>query len=198
MIAVEVAARHENELLLEDSLLFKPCVRLNHGLGDMDTAVDLFLRDPRQFRAKRGQLGVKDGLDVALKGGDDGFLAHVDEYDRVLNHLLAVHLDRLVVVASALKVKDAEVLERGLVREDTARSIEDVAEIVRGDAAICKTLRQDNSILGDPEGQGWLSVHGLCDIDLDDDLAGGSHARDHSFVLWQSNGQVDVIAGHLV
>lgn len=40
-------------------------------------------------------------------------------------------------------------------------------------------------------------MHGFRDVDLNDDLAGCPHARDHGLVLGQSDGEVDVIAGHL-
>lgn len=140
MVAVKVVKRHEDELLLEHPMLLKPRVRLHHGFCDVDATVNLLLSDSAELCAEIGQLGVEHGLDNSLEGGDDGVLASVNEHDRVIDNLLAIHFHRIAVAARVLEVEDAEVLEWGLVCEDAARCIQNVAEVGRGDAAVCKAL----------------------------------------------------------
>ena len=41
-------------------------------------------------------------------------------------------------------------------------------------------------------------MHGASDVDLDDDLTRGSHARDDTIVAWQADSHMDMVTRHLV
>jgi len=130
-ISVEVAARHEDKLTAIKPLLAEEHVHLLKCFGDIDATIHLLLGDASQLGAEGSQCGVKRGLDVGLEHRLDGLSAHVDNHDWELYDFLRLHLDSLVVGASALKVKHADVVERCLVSELASLEVQNVSEVSR-------------------------------------------------------------------
>ena len=67
MVAIEVAARHEDKFALKQSLLLQECMQLAKCLLNYHTAVDLFLGNTCKFCTKVSQLRVEDWLDIGLE-----------------------------------------------------------------------------------------------------------------------------------
>ena len=197
MVAVEIAAGHEDKLMCEKALCLEEGMRLVQCLGKWNPSIHLLLSDSSQLGAERRELWVKFGLDVGLEFGNDRFLLNVNDDNGELDDFMAVDRISLVVGASALEVIDANELDWSLVEELLFLIVEYPSKVGDGDAAICKTLRQHDFILRDPEGDRWVSVHSLDHIDFDDDLARAAHARDHA-VPGQTDSQVYVVPPHLV
>ena len=171
MIAVEVAAGHEDEFALEEALCLEEGVRLVQSLRKGNTSIDLLLRDSGQFSAERSELRVDLRLHIGLELRNNRLLTHVNYDNRELNNFLAVKRISLIVSASAFEVIDANEFDWCLVKELLLSVVEYPSEVGSGDAAICEALRQHDFVLGDPEGNRWVSLHSLDHVDFNDDFA---------------------------
>ena len=95
--------------------------------------------DSCQFRAKWGQDWVYCRLDISLKGSLDAPLIDVNEHDRELNDLLALHWKVLLVVgACTFEIEHANVVKRSLLDVSFVRGLEYVSEVAWRDRALSK------------------------------------------------------------
>ena len=183
--------------MLEEALCLEEGVSLVQRLGKGDASIDLLLRDSGQFRAERSELCVDLRLHIGLELRNDRLLTHVNDDYWELDDFLAAKRISLIVSARAFEVIDANKFDRCLVKEILLSVVEYPSEVGRGDAAICEALRQHDFVLGDPERNGRVSVHGLDHVNLNDDFARAAHSRDYT-VSWQANSHMHVVSRHLV
>ena len=76
-----------------------------------DTSIDLFLGDACELCAEGRENWVKSWLDIGLEDRLDRLAFHINDDNWEFNDFLRVHLDTVVIVTRALKVKDANVVQ---------------------------------------------------------------------------------------
>ena len=86
-------------------------MNLLESLLDGDASIDLLLSDACELCAERCENWVKSRLDIGLEDRLDRLAFYINDDNWELDDFLRVHLNTVVIVTRALKVKDANVVQ---------------------------------------------------------------------------------------